>query len=138
MIRLRGHHVLCLLGYRGMGYSAEYVENMTRVHQTLRTQPGTRVHLVAGPDDLCARFPQSGTYHCDDAEIHQRDAVILAALDLGEDQQWTWREIQQRIQRTVVPSDVARWCSTCSWLPYGVCQEGVADLRAGRGMTKVE
>ena len=29
MYKLRGHHLFCLLGYKGMGYSQEYVDNMT-------------------------------------------------------------------------------------------------------------
>ena len=82
MFRLRGHHLLCLLGYRGMGYSKEYVDNMTRLRQTLRTDPETSVLLVAGPDDLCNKFPNFQTCHCDDANIHEQDAAILKKLGL--------------------------------------------------------
>ena len=39
MYKLRGHHLFCLLGYKGMGYSQEYVENMTVLHQSLRDNP---------------------------------------------------------------------------------------------------
>ncbi|RIV16861.1 DUF1284 domain-containing protein [Alicyclobacillaceae bacterium I2511] len=138
MFRLRGHHLLCLLGYRGMGYSQPYVENMTRIHQTLRTTPDTEVLLVAGADDLCDKFPISQTYHCDDVNIHVRDAAILAKLQLEIGQQLTWAAIQNRIQGDIVPKDVANFCSTCTWRSYGVCEEGVEEIRAGKGLRVIE
>jgi hypothetical protein len=46
-LRLRGHHLLCLLGYQGMvGYSADFTANMTKVHQTLQEQPESLVTLI--------------------------------------------------------------------------------------------
>lgn len=114
MYRLRGHHLLCLLGYRGVGYSLEYVANMIRLHQTLRTAPETEVLLVAGPDDLCEKFPKFQTYHCEDANIYERDAAILEKLNLQVGQIFPWTELQQRIGETIVSSDVANLCTTCS------------------------
>jgi hypothetical protein len=138
MARLRGHHLLCLLGYRGMGYSAEYVANMTRLHQLLRSEPNTPVTLVSGPDDLCAEFPSDQPYHCLDDDIGLRDAAVLDKLGLTVDTVLSWQEIQTREAERVVPQDVLRLCSTCSWLTYGVCQEGVARIRDGRGLFPVE
>ena len=82
MYKLRGHHLFCLLGYRGMGYSQEYVENMTHLHQTLRANPKTWIQLVGGPDHLCEKYPNTGEYHCQDVKIYERDAVILEKLGL--------------------------------------------------------
>lgn len=138
MIRLRGHHVLCLLGYRGMGYSTEYVANMTRVHQKLRTAPTTEVLLVAGPDDLCAKFPESQTYHCEDTNIHERDAAILRQLHLSRGQVLPWEEVENRIREYAMSTDVARLCSTCSWRSYGVCEEGIVEMKTGKGLRVVE
>jgi uncharacterized protein len=138
LYRLRGHHLLCLLGYRGMGYSREYVANMTRVHQTLRTKPETEVLLVAGPDDLCAKFPGSQTCHCEDANIYERDAAVLKKLNVQVGQKIPWRELQERIGENIMPMDIGRLCSTCSWRSYGVCEEGVKDIQAGKGLRIVE
>lgn len=138
MFRLRGHHLLCLLGYRGMGYSKEYVANMTRLHQTLRTSPETLILLVAGPDDLCDKFPDSQTCHCNDANVHDRDAAILKKLDLQVGQRLSWAEVQRRIGESVVPEDIVTLCSTCSWRSYGVCEEGIEEIKAGSGLWVVE
>ena len=104
MFKLRGHHLFCLLGYRGMGYSEEYVENMTHLHQTLRDNPKTLIQLVKGPDQLCEKFPISGTYHCQEDNIYESDAAILEKMGLTIGQILNWEKIESCIRRFVSPS----------------------------------
>lgn len=137
MYKLRGHHLFCLLGYRGMGYSEEYVENMTVLHQTLRDNPQTRILLVKGPDQLCEKYPNSGKYHCQDDSIYERDAAILNKIGLEIGQIINWQDIVLHIQKNVVPSDIQVVCETCSWRSYGVCEEGVQEILEGKGLRKV-
>ncbi|MBE4907565.1 DUF1284 domain-containing protein [Bacillus luteolus] len=140
MYKLRGHHLFCLLGYRGMGYSEEYVENMTRLHQTLRDNPKTLVQLVKGPDQLCEKYPDSDpdTYHCEDENIYVRDAAILEKMGLKLGQILKWEEIESSVQKHVIPSDIQHVCETCNWRSYGVCEEGIQDILEGRGLREVK
>ncbi|WP_449537518.1 DUF1284 domain-containing protein [Ferdinandcohnia sp. Marseille-Q9671] len=137
MYKLRGHHLFCLLGYRGMGYSKEYVENMTIVHQTLRENPKTFIQIENGPDHLCEKYPNSGEYHCQDNSIYERDATILEKMGLRIGQVLHWEEIEMRIQQKVLPSDIQVVCDSCSWRSYGVCEEGVQEILDGKGLRKV-
>ncbi|HZG71798.1 MAG TPA: DUF1284 domain-containing protein [Chondromyces sp.] len=138
MYKLRGHHLFCLLGYRGMGYSQEYVENMTRLHQTLRNNPHTLIKLIKGPDQLCEKYPHSGEYHCQDDNIYERDAAILEKIGLSIGQTLKWEEIESLIRKHVIPSDIQTVCETCSWRSYGVCEEGVQGILEGRGLREVK
>ncbi|MCI2256392.1 DUF1284 domain-containing protein [Domibacillus sp. PGB-M46] len=138
MYKLRGHHLFCLLGYRGMGYSEEYVENMTRLHQTLRDYPNTLIHLVNGPDQLCEKYPNSGVYHCQDNSIYERDAAILEKMGLKIGQILSWKDIESYIQKFVVPSDVQVICETCAWRSYGVCEEGIQEIHEGKRLRKIQ
>ncbi|MFF2447379.1 DUF1284 domain-containing protein [Neobacillus sp. NPDC058068] len=138
MYKLRGHHLFCLLGYRGMGYSQEYVENMTRLHQILRNNPKTLIQLVKGPDELCEKYPNSGEYHCQNDQIYERDAVILEKLNLRIGQILIWDDIESRIRKHVVPSDIQVVCETCSWRSYGVCEEGIREIHEGKGLREVQ
>lgn len=138
MYRLRGHHLFCLLGYRGMGYSKEYVENMTKLHQTLRNDPETWIQIVKGPDQLCEKYPNTGEYHCKDKTIYERDAAILEKMDLKIGQLLKWKDIEFRIRQHVVPTDIQTVCESCSWRTYGVCEEGVQEMLDGKGLRKVE
>lgn len=124
-VRLRGHHLLCLLGYRGMGYSEEYVRNMTDIYETLRQGPQTIVEIVAGPDALCQAFPCSLPNHCEDANVCKRDQTVLTALALAPGDTVAWATILDRVATAIRGSDIERFCSTCSWRAYGVCEDGV-------------
>ncbi|WP_034744240.1 DUF1284 domain-containing protein [Halalkalibacter wakoensis] len=137
MFKLRGHHLFCLLGYRGMGYSPEYTENMTRLHQELRREPNTIIQIVEGPDHLCLKYPNSGEYHCQNSVIYERDAVILKKLNLKIGQVKSWDSIETSIQKYVTPSDIETICDTCSWRAYGVCEEGVQEILEGKGLREV-
>lgn len=138
MIQLRGHHLFCLLGYRGMGYSKEYVENMTKLHQTLRSHPETFVEIVEGPDQLCEKYPNSGEYHCKNENIYIRDAVILEKMGLMIGEKLKWQEIEQRVKKFVVPTDIQTVCETCNWRSYGVCEEGIQHIIDGKGLWEVK
>jgi uncharacterized protein len=138
MFKLRGHHLFCLLGYRGMGYSEEYVENMTHLHQTLRNNPKTLIELVKGTDQLCAKYPNSGKYHCQDDNIYVRDAAILEKMGLKIGQILKWEDIESCIRKFVVPADIQIVCETCSWRSYGVCEEGIQEIHEWKGLREVK
>jgi uncharacterized protein len=138
MYKLRGHHLFCLLGYKGMGYSQEYVKNMTVLHQSLRDEPETWVQLIEGPDQLCEKYPNSGEYHCQDRHIDNRDRVILEKLGLKIGQILKWKDIEDAIRKNVVPSDIEVVCKTCSWRSFGVCEEGIQNILQGKGLRKVQ
>jgi hypothetical protein len=128
---LRGHHLLCLLGYEGMGYSKEYVANMTSLHKFLRKYPEKDIFIVEGPDDLCAHFPSDLPHHCKDANVFQRDRAILEKLDLRVGYTLPWKEILRRISSNVHSTQLPALCETCPWLPYGTCERGVQRVNHG-------
>lgn len=53
-VRLRGHHFLCILTYRGFGYTPAFVANMSAVVAAISA--GRPVELVEGPDAICGGF----------------------------------------------------------------------------------
>ena len=138
MYMLRGHHLFCLIGYQGMGYSQEYIENMTNLQKTLRANPGMRIQLVKGPDQLCEKYPSTGEYHCQNDDIYERDAAILEKLGLNIGQILIWEEIESLIQKYIVPSDIQNVCESCSWRSYGVCEEGIEEILEGKGLREVK
>ena len=51
-VRLRAHHLLCMLTYIGKGYSPAFTDNMTVIAG--RVSAGENVEIVDGPDEICA------------------------------------------------------------------------------------
>lgn len=78
-VRLRPHHLLCLLTYLGEGYSPAFVANYDRIAERLSGGEGALV--VAGPDDICAPIADASASHCESDSVAGRDR--RAALDVG-------------------------------------------------------
>jgi uncharacterized protein len=74
-VLLRGHHFLCMLTYKGMGYSKPFVTNMSVV--IARIAHGAPVQLVAGPDAICGGLTDA----CRSASGHDCHASDTVAMD---------------------------------------------------------
>ncbi|WP_273792868.1 DUF1284 domain-containing protein [Brucella anthropi] len=77
-IRLRGHHLLCMLTYVGKGYSPAFVKNYDRIAE--RLSEGEVILLVDGPDDICTPLLCGGDCHCYEASVRERDRLALEAV----------------------------------------------------------
>jgi uncharacterized protein len=136
-VRLRAHNLLCLQGFRGLGYSEAFVARMRAVHADLAANPERGVEVLAAPDTLCAACPhlrEGCTLGGPDHEAHMRaqDEAVLSALALEAGAVVPWREILARIGARVGGADLPRLCTTCPWLPLGWCAQGI-DALAARG-----
>ncbi|MGX5846412.1 DUF1284 domain-containing protein [Mesorhizobium sp. PL10] len=79
-VRLRSHHLLCLLTYVGKGYSAAFVANYDAIARRLGR--GEDVLIVSGPDDICQPMLGAAESHCLGESAAGRDE--LAARDVGK------------------------------------------------------
>lgn len=138
MIKLRGHHLFCLIGFRGMGYSEAYATNMKKVHAQLRSAPHTPFQLIEGADDLCAKFPCNEPYHCDAARVAEQDQKFLEKLQLQIGDVVTWADVERRVQTLVTQQVIHEVCFDCQWREYGVCEEGVERVHKGLGLVEVK
>ena len=79
-VRLRGHHFLCMLTYKGLGYTPAFVTNMDMV--IARIGAGAPVSLVEGPDAICAGLTKACTestgHDCRDPQTTERDRQAVA------------------------------------------------------------
>jgi len=57
-LRIRAHHLLCILGFRGLGYSAAFVANMARIVRRVRGRPRSKLVLLDSADSICAACPR--------------------------------------------------------------------------------
>lgn len=135
-IRLRGHTLLCLQGFRGLGYSPGFVENLAGIHQQLALHLDTLVEVVEEPDAVCGACPHRAAGGCSlngadsEEDMRAQDHDVLSRLGLGSGDRATWRDILERIRRAVSPDALPDICGTCRWLSLGYCREGLARLRA--------
>ncbi len=137
-LRLRGHTLLCLQGFQGKGYSAEFIHNMDAIHRLLFTRSDAWVQVVDSPDAICAACPHQQPAGCglngerSEEELKRQDRVVLQRLGLEVGSRVRWRDILDRIAASVHGSELPSICGTCRWLPLGVCREGIEALTGGR------
>jgi hypothetical protein len=72
-VRLRPHHLLCLLTYVGRGYSPAFTANYDAV--AARLSAGEDILVVSGPDDICAPLLASSEPHCGRQSVRERDRL---------------------------------------------------------------
>lgn len=132
-LTLRAHHLLCLHGFRGMGYSDGFVENMAAVRDRLRAPQAPEIVVTDAPDDICASCPHQTAHTCDkeieDALIHatELDRRVLEWLGISTGQRFLRDELLALLLAKITPEDVAIICNGCQWQPFEYCSEGLRD-----------
>lgn len=133
VVRLRGHHLLCLQGFRGYGYSETFTRELAAIVAALVADPETLVTVVAGPDAVCAHCPAPDNHHCRTRRTELRDQRVLSRLGWRVGDELPWSAVLRRLAERVRPSDLDHLCRSCPWLPLGFCAEGIALVRTVYG-----
>ncbi|QER41917.1 DUF1284 domain-containing protein [Thermodesulfobacterium sp. TA1] len=77
-LHLRGHHLICLQFYKGLGYDASFVKNLNRVVKAWEKTPAL---IVEGPDMVCKSCPYLEGEKCALSDkIDQKDLLALNLL----------------------------------------------------------
>lgn len=132
MMRLRAHHFLCLLGFRGLGYSPAFVARLTAVSEHLSRSPETLVTAVAGADVVCAACPNRAADGNDCGNgpgPRTKDNAVLARLGASPEELHPWSEWQRRVAAALDAEALAAVCAGCQWFSLGYCREGLEALR---------
>ncbi|MBX6396325.1 MAG: DUF1284 domain-containing protein [Alicyclobacillaceae bacterium] len=133
---LRAHHLLCVHGFRGMGYSPGFVANLAEIVRRFREEPGLRIQVLRNLDAICTACPSNGGDICEqerrDGHIRAMDDRVIRKLGLKAGEIYDRDELVERTAARVRPDDLDILCRGCEWLSYGVCKEGIAALRLSR------
>lgn len=78
-VRLRAHHLLCLLTYVGKGYSPAFTANYDGIAE--RLSRGEDILLVSGPDDVCAPLLDGPEPHCLNQSVIERDRLAARNVE---------------------------------------------------------
>ena len=129
-MKLRPHHLLCIQGFRGRGYSPEFVANMRAIVTQLRTRPDTTVTVVFSTDDICECCPKMlGEDVCEvNAKVKRIDQKVVDYFGL-EEKEYVYGEAVAKIVATITPEMMDDICSDCGWHPFGSCKRKILGAR---------
>ncbi len=123
MIRLRAHHLLCLLTYVGRGYTPAFVAQYSAI--VARLNEGEGAVLVEGPDDICAPMLDSG-HHCHESRITTRDTLAREAVAAALGQALAPGDTipldaatVARLRENFAAGTIRAACAACQW--DGLC-----------------
>jgi uncharacterized protein len=117
LIRLRGHHLICLHFFSGEGFQPEFIKNLRETIK--KAEAGEAVCACPGPDDICNRCPYLKAELClynkeADEEIRTMDKAAQEFLNTKSGEEITWQELKEKIPG-IFPSWSGQYCCGCDW-----------------------
>ena len=114
---LRGHHLLCLKGFQGYGYSEDFVKNMIEVNAKRKSE-NTTISLTDSPDDICKACPNLNNDLCENKKQNKRivemDREVLKKIDSTNE--FNAPELFEKIDTIFnTKESVSKICFNCSW-----------------------
>lgn len=136
-LKIRGHHLLCVFGFRGLGYSPQFVENMTALVRSFFAEEPAEVEIVAGCDDICRACPHVHDGECGMSEdagpvVRDRDRAVLDRLGLAPGMGHSNDSLRCLVAGGVQGADLEELCAGCEWFPLGYCGRGLAEFKGAR------
>ncbi|HNQ35476.1 MAG TPA: DUF1284 domain-containing protein [bacterium] len=120
-MRLRGHHLLCLLGFRGLGYSPEFVARMQEVRSALNSKRRFFIQVVTESDDICRACPYHSNNACRKGSLSVRrtaemDRRTLQYLGLQPGRRISADRLLKIIPQRLGDFDrLVKICGRCGW-----------------------
>lgn len=117
-LAVRPHHGLCIRRFTGKGYSPGFVENMARVVESLRAEPGREIRLSAGADILCGSCPHHLDSGCTSGQkVLDYDAAVLKLCGLADGTTLRWSAFQRLVEERILSAGLLETvCRECQWL----------------------
>lgn len=119
-IKIRAHHLFCMQGFQGYGYSSEFVANMRSVMESINAFPSKPLKLVSECDVICASCPhgeqcaRKGSFLA--IRIRRMDSLVLKKLGMVDgtiiDAKSVFRLVNTKLKN---PSDIEEVCGSCRW-----------------------
>ena len=116
-ITLRGHHLLCLQGFQGYGYSDDFIKNMIYINN-LRKSENTIIAITNKADDICSYCPNLKNNICKDEkqnkEIIKMDNEITSKIDTTKE--YNALNLFNEITSIFNTKESVKYiCNCCSW-----------------------
>ncbi len=133
-IPLRAHHLLCLLGFQGIGYTADFIRNLHKVKRMVEQNPDLEIEVVESCDVVCIQCPNAQGLHCykggisENKNVQDMDRRVMKKLGIKPGDRFKAREIFELVREKIRPADLDDICRGCEWISLSFCQRGLEQL----------
>lgn len=133
-LKIRGHHLLCILGFNGLGYNHKFTLNLTKIVQDLEYYPDKEHVITDGFDDVCLACPHLNEGKCyrkgskSEEDVKQHDERVLKSLGLAVKDKISLKKLKNIIFNNNQKIDLKELCKGCNWLGLGFCKKGIKQI----------
>lgn len=132
-MKIRGHHLLCLQGFRGLGYSNDFIQKMKKIKRILENRQHTKIKIVNQTDTICKACPHQSFNRCEfsaqsNNNIIKMDNMVLELLGIKPNTELSYLEVLKLLSIKIKKEDLFEICSNCQWLSLGYCIEGISTI----------
>lgn len=119
-IRIRAHHLLCMQGFQGYGYSKDFVKHMEMLIRFFNSNPGTKIQVVKDADEICSHCPYKTKNYCNKESdslilMENLDISVIKSALLKENQIYTIEQVLKLVNTNLDHKSINEICDTCSW-----------------------
>lgn len=122
-LKIRPHHLLCMQGFQGYGYSEEFTANLSEIIERIKNNPHLNIEITTSCDDICIKCPHNKNGVCgDDLKVSRYDRETLYRLKLQPgtliQAQDIFDFVNSRIKTAKEASAIClgcRWIEICLW-----------------------
>lgn len=118
---IRAHHILCIQGFQGYGYSKDFVDNMTELTENINSNPDLKIEIIDECDIICSRCPYNNGGICQKRQdsfqkVRDTDLRVLKKLGLKKGMKLKAKDIfflaNEKLKNI---SDIQDICGDCEW-----------------------
>ncbi|ACV25331.1 DUF1284 domain-containing protein [Methanocaldococcus fervens] len=114
ILKIRAHHLLCMQGFQGYGYSEEFIKNMAKIVEVIDLNP--EIEVIAKCDVICSYCPYNINGKCQKGKVEDMDLKVLKKLNLKEGSRVRAKDLISLVnERFENFYDVLDVCGDCEW-----------------------
>ncbi|MDD3984568.1 MAG: DUF1284 domain-containing protein [Methanobacterium sp.] len=119
-IKIRAHHILCIQGFQGYGYSKDFETHMQRIIIFLDTHPTTKIQIITKTDEICSYCPYNYKNSCNMDKyspiiMEKLDKLIIKKFLLKENEIYPIEDILKLVNDNINHNTLIEICGNCSW-----------------------
>lgn len=118
-LMIRAHHILCMQGFQGLGYSKEFTRNMTLITEKIQKNPSFFIKIIIEADSICEHCPNILDGICNLERdslklISSMDSLVLKSLNMESGSVISSAQLKTLVG-SLTPKKVEKICGDCSW-----------------------
>jgi uncharacterized protein len=140
LIKIRGHHLLCIPRFYGGGYDKPFGDNMKKICFDIRKNPDVKIKVLKSCDDLCEKCPYKKDEICKKTPklnewVLRQDEKVMRKLKISEGSTHTAKDIFSCSIEKITAENLGEICKGCVFLKnclkVGINNSFKKDLSTG-------